>query len=76
MKLYLVVGENHMGEQRNSNDFWGICGIFKEANHAWSCPIPGFNHIRVIEIETDLLENEIEYSEIPKEKRTRMLRPA
>ena len=54
MKLYLVVGENFMPNSPS----WGICGIFKKPSHAWSCSIPEFSHKRVIEIETDFIENE------------------
>ena len=52
MRLYLVVGENHMplGER----DGWGICGLYKNYEKAWSCATPGFDFRRVIEIETDL----------------------
>lgn len=53
MKLYLVIGENHM--PIGDKDAWGVCGLFKNHGRAWTCPITGFEYRKVIELETDLL---------------------
>lgn len=58
MILYLVIGESTF----TTPSSWGIVGIYKDYNKAWNCPLQYWTTRKVIEIETDLIDDPNDYS--------------